>query len=206
MMPGGRRFRTIAVIVVVLSLLWISRAEVAIGVVGTTIEWMRDVGPHHEVEWERGPEVAIRSPSERPPNIVLILADDMGWNDVSTQGGGAGAGSVKTPHIDSLAREGANFTTGYAANGTCAPSRAAILSGRYGTRFGFEFTPTPASMMPIMAVVMSASPVKRRPGLVSSFVGGRRGARPPCPVAHRRGSAVRWGPPPGRTARAGAGS
>jgi uncharacterized sulfatase len=126
------------------------------------MEFARDVGPNREVTWQRGPDVASTAPGERPPNIVVILADDMGWNDVSTYGGGAGGGSVKTPNIDALAREGVTFTTGYAGNGTCAPSRAAILSGRYGTRFGFEFTPTPEMMAPLMGVVMSANKTERR--------------------------------------------
>ena len=150
-----------------LALVWVFRVEIVLTSVSTVIRTLRDIGPPRDIAWQRGPEVATTPPTERPPNVVLILADDMGWNDVSTNGGGAGGGTVKTPNIDSLAREGVNFTTGYAANGTCAPSRAAILSGRYGTRFGFEFTPTPAPMMPILAVVMSASPVERRPGLVN---------------------------------------
>jgi uncharacterized sulfatase len=155
--------RRIAVVIVLLLVpVYVYRAEVLLFVAHNLIDTIRDIGPHREVEWQRGPEVAAESPAERPPNIVLILADDMGWNDVSSYGGGAGKGSVKTPNIDSLASEGVSFTTGYAGNGTCAPSRAAILSGRYGTRFGFEFTPTPSIMAPLMGVVMSASSVERR--------------------------------------------
>jgi uncharacterized sulfatase len=155
--------RTTAIVVVaLLGLVFVYRAEVVLFVAHHVIEAARDVGPHQEIDWQRGPEVAAQPPAERPPNIVLILADDMGWNDLSTNGGGAGGGTVKTPNIDALAREGVNFTNGYSGNGTCAPSRAAILSGRYGTRFGFEFTPTPELMAPLMGVVMSASPVQRR--------------------------------------------
>ena len=93
--------------------------------------------------WTRGPATAAADPAERPPNIVLILMDDMGFNDVSLYNGGAGDGSVMTPHIDALASGGIAFTNGYAANAVCAPSRASILTGRYSTRFGFEFTPFP---------------------------------------------------------------
>lgn len=159
--------RAIVIVLAVLVPLFVYRAEVVLFVVHHAIDATRDVGPPREIEWERGPEVASAPPSERPPNIVLILADDMGWNDVSTYGGGAGRGSVKTPNIDVLAREGVAFTTGYSGNGTCAPSRAAILSGRYGTRFGFEFTPTPAIMLPLMGIVMSASPVERRRAIMN---------------------------------------
>ena len=163
-----RVFRIGAVALLLLGVAWTFRVEVVLGTFGTLIKVIRDIGPPRDVEWERGPEVAGASPAERPPNIVLILADDMGWNDVSTNGGGAGGGTVKTPNIDSLAREGVNFTMGYAANGTCAPSRAAILSGRYGTRFGFEFTPTPDGMAPLMDMMISAEEVERRPPVVNS--------------------------------------
>ena len=97
--------------------------------------------------WEPGPASAAAPPSERPPNIVVILADDLGWNDLSFQGGGLGGGQAKTPRIDSIAREGVSFTAGYSANATCAPSRAAILTGRYPTRSGYEFTPAGVPFM-----------------------------------------------------------
>lgn len=103
---------------------------------------LRDpVAPHREVVWPAGPETPAAPPHARPPNVVLILADDMGFNDVSFFHGGAADGSLKTPNIDSIAREGVVFANGYAANAVCAPSRASIMTGRYSTRFGFEFTP-----------------------------------------------------------------
>ena len=74
------------------------------------------------------------------PNIILIVADDLGINDLS---GGAG---VLTPNIDSIFTNGVRFTKGYASHATCAPSRAAIMTGRFPTRFGFEFTPIPKHM------------------------------------------------------------
>ncbi len=61
-------------------------------------------------------------------------------NDISLTG--TGAGGVATPNIDAIGREGVTFTNGYAGNATCAPSRAALMTGRYATRFGYEFTPT----------------------------------------------------------------
>ena len=110
-----------------------------------------DTPSTQSIEWESGPDPQGRSAQERPPNIVIILADDLGWNDLTWLGGGVAGGTVPTPHIDSLARDGVHFANGYSANGTCAPSRAALMTGRYGTRFGFEFTPTPpgfATMVP----------------------------------------------------------
>ena len=69
-----------------------------------------------------------------------------GWNDLTWNGGGVADGTVPTPNIDSLARDGVEFTMGYAGNATCAPSRAALLTGRYGPRFGFESTPAPSAL------------------------------------------------------------
>lgn len=77
---------------------------------------------------------------ERRPNIIVFLADDLGYADLGVQG----AADVATPHIDALARSGVRFTAGYANHPVCAPSRAAMLSGRYQHRFGFEHNPGPA--------------------------------------------------------------
>jgi len=96
------------------------------------------VGPNQEVPWSQGPE---DPPVDPPPNIIVILADDMGFNDISLYNGET-TSTIPTPEIDSLAAEGVVFTNGYAGNATCAPSRAALLTGRYSTRFGFEFTPS----------------------------------------------------------------
>jgi len=81
------------------------------------------------------------------PNIVVIVADDLGFNDITRYGGGIADGRVPTPNIDSIAAQGVDFRNGYSGNATCAPSRAAIMTGRYPTRFGFEFTPTPRQFM-----------------------------------------------------------
>jgi len=99
------------------------------------------IAPNQPVVWSQGPDAAVTPPSERTPNIVIILADDMGFNDVSYYNGGAADGSLQTPNIDSIAHAGVAFTNGYAANAVCAPSRASLLTGRYSTRFGFEYTP-----------------------------------------------------------------
>lgn len=89
--------------------------------------------------------------SEHRPNIIVILADDLGFNDLSFAGGGVADGAVPTPNIDSIAHDGVNFTQAYAGDATCAPSRAAILTGRYATRFGFEFTPVPKEFAKVIA-------------------------------------------------------
>ena len=100
---------------------------------------MNPVGEFQEVTWDAGP--SERPGEQQPPNIVLIVADDLGFNDITFYGGGIANGSVPTPNIDAIAAEGMHFSNGYAGNGTCAPSRAALLTGRFATRSGFEFTP-----------------------------------------------------------------
>ena len=75
------------------------------------------------------------------PNIIVILVDDLGFNDISFFGGGYSDGLVKTPNIDSIGRDGISFRNGYAGHATCAPSRAALLTGQFPTRIGYEFTP-----------------------------------------------------------------
>ena len=71
----------------------------------------------------------------RRPNILLILADDLGYADLGCQG----CKDIPTPHIDSLAKSGIRFTSGYVSAPVCGPSRAGLLTGRYGERHGFEF-------------------------------------------------------------------
>jgi arylsulfatase A-like enzyme len=69
------------------------------------------------------------------PNVVVLMADDLGYRDLGVQGSRA----IATPHIDALAAEGTRLTSAYATAATCSPSRAAFLTGRYQQRDGFEF-------------------------------------------------------------------
>lgn len=71
---------------------------------------------------------------ERLPNVVIILADDLGYSDV----GCFGADDIRTPHIDALARAGTRFTNFYVAQPVCTASRAALMSGCYPNRVGLE--------------------------------------------------------------------
>ncbi|MEO0817976.1 MAG: sulfatase [Pseudomonadota bacterium] len=111
-----------------------------------------DVAENRPVEWQPGPATPAADRSESPPNIVFILADDLGYNDISTFGGGVAGGAVPTPNIDRLAAEGAVFTNAYSGTGTCAPSRAMLMTGRYSSRTGFEFTPMPPGMPRILGL------------------------------------------------------
>lgn len=112
-----------------------------------------EIAPYEPVAWMQGPAAAVTAPSDRPPNIIFILVDDLGINDLTTFGGGLAGGRVPTPNIDALAARGANFSTAYSGTGTCAPSRAMLLTGRYPTRTGFEFTPTPNGMGRIVTMI-----------------------------------------------------
>ncbi|QDU88444.1 Arylsulfatase [Pirellulimonas nuda] len=80
---------------------------------------------------------ALRQPAtdkaeSRPPNIVVVLVDDLGWMDLGCQG----SDFYKTPNIDRLAAGGIRFTNGYAACAVCSPTRAALQTGRYPHRVG----------------------------------------------------------------------
>lgn len=118
---------------------------------GLIADWRDPVGPNHAVAWAAGPATPATPAAVRPPNVILILADDMGINDITTNGGGIAGGAVPTPNIDRLAAQGVQFTNAYAANATCSPSRAALMTGRYPTRFGQEFTAVPKQFAQIMA-------------------------------------------------------
>ena len=113
---------------------------------------LRPVAPNQPVPWQQGPAVRADKSQPRRPNIVLFVADDLGFGDLSFYRGPA-AGRVDTPHIDEMARAGAHFPNAYAGNAVCAPSRASIMTGRVSTRFGFEFTPTPDLLLPIMRLI-----------------------------------------------------
>jgi uncharacterized sulfatase len=71
----------------------------------------------------------------RPPNIVLIVCDDLGYGDI----GAFGAKAIKTPALDAMARQGSVFTDFYAAANLCTPSRAGLLTGRYPVRTGLGY-------------------------------------------------------------------
>lgn len=137
---------TIVVAVVLGSIAWFMRIEILLQLVSYRYSSM-DVGQPRDLDWQQGP--VVRQYSEKPPNIILIVADDLGYNDISTFGGGI----IQTPGIDRLAREGVVFNQSYSGASTCAPSRAMMMTGRYPTRTGFEFTPTPAGMGNMVSLI-----------------------------------------------------
>lgn len=78
--------------------------------------------------------LAVTSSFAAPPNVILIVADDMGYADLGVQG----ARGFKTPHLDRLATEGTRFTQFYVAQAVCTASRAALLTGTYPNRIGMQ--------------------------------------------------------------------
>ena len=78
------------------------------------------------------------SVAARQPNVIIVMADDMGWGDV----GYHGYENVMTPNIDRIAREGVQFTQGYVTASVCGPSRAGLMTGVYQQRFGCGENPS----------------------------------------------------------------
>src|ERR1700686_2224156 len=76
-------------------------------------------------------------PKSAKPNILVIVADDLGYGDIGVHGGKG----VPKPNMDQLAKPGPPFTSGYVSAPYCSPSRAGLLTGRYQTRFGHEVNP-----------------------------------------------------------------
>lgn len=90
------------------------------------------------------PDAVAASPAAARPNIVLFLIDDLGWRDVGCNG----STFYQTPNIDRLAREGVRFTDAYAACAVCAPTRAAVLTGKYPARLLMTGLPSSARWNP----------------------------------------------------------
>jgi arylsulfatase A-like enzyme len=92
------------------------------------LAWLAGLGPACGV----ARAAAAGAPAVTRPNVVFILADDLGWNDL----GAYGSTFHETPHIDALARRGLKFTQAYAASPLCSPTRASILTGLFPARLG----------------------------------------------------------------------
>lgn len=131
-----------ALAVLIGGIAWTQRNEILLYIIANKDRVMPL--PNHAIAWDQGPDKTAAT-----PNIVFILLDDVGINDLSVLGGGI----IQTPNIDQLAAEGVLFTNAYAGSATCAPSRAALMTGRYSTRTGFEFTPLPNGLGRISAMI-----------------------------------------------------
>ncbi|CAM9211739.1 unnamed protein product [Ectocarpus fasciculatus] len=108
------------------------------------------------VHWKPGKDTRATVPgAASKPNVIVILVDDLGFNDISFFGGGYDGGSVPTPHIDSIAKSGLAFNNAYAGHATCAPSRASLLTGQFPTRVGYEFTPVSEEGSKVLGAYMN---------------------------------------------------
>jgi arylsulfatase A-like enzyme len=92
----------------------------------------------HGQKTKSGQDAPTRAVAPRP-NILVIVADDLGYGELGCQG----HNDIPTPHIDSIARNGVRFTSGYVSCPVCSPTRAGLMTGRYQQRFGHEFNPGP---------------------------------------------------------------
>jgi len=116
-----------------------------------------------------GLDFGARAEAPRKPNILVILADDLGYADV----GFHGCKDIPTPHLDALAKGGVRCTNGYVTGVYCSPTRAALLTGRYQQRFGHEFNPggqqNPDFGLPLTETTMADR--LRAAGYVTGLVG-----------------------------------
>lgn len=101
------------------------------------------------------------------PNIVVILADDMGYADV----GFHGCKDIPTPNLDNLAKSGVRCTNGYVSGPYCSPTRAGLLTGRYQNRFGHEFNPGGGGAQGLPLSEMTMANRMRALGYATGLVG-----------------------------------
>lgn len=104
---------------------------------------------------------------KRPPNVVLIFADDMGWGDPGCYGGTRG----KTPNLDALAKSGVRFTDFSVPQPVCSASRAGLLTGCYPGRVGIQGALGPGSKIGISSGETTLAELARSAGLATGMVG-----------------------------------
>ena len=152
----------VGVLVAFIGLVFINRLYILQYSLGWYTDWANPRSAPQDISWANGPATESTPATQRAPNIIVILADDLGINDVTMHGGGRGAEGVPTPNIDAIAKAGVRFDQAYAGSAVCTVSRAALLTGRYPWRFGVEFTPTPGAMARV-AGSLYADPTKPHP-------------------------------------------
>ncbi len=123
--------------------------------------------------------VADSASAQRRPNIVVILADDLGYGDLSIYG----HSTIRTPHLDEMARQGVRFTEFYSAAPTCTPARVALLTGRYPLRSGLVRVLVPKEKWGIPASEITLAEKLKELGYATACIGkwhlgGRRPYRP----------------------------
>jgi arylsulfatase A-like enzyme len=130
---------------------------------------------------------AAPTPS-RAPNVVLILADDLGWGDLAVQGG-----SLPTPRLDALAASGARLTSFYVASPVCSPSRAALLTGRWPARTGVTWVQEPPQ--PLRPEETTLAEALKDRGYATAMFGKWHLGAAPWEMPTRHGFDTYWGLP-----------
>ncbi|MFN4184202.1 MAG: sulfatase [Hyphomonas sp.] len=102
-----------------------------------------------------------------PPNIVIILTDDLGWGDIGLNG----SALIKTPNIDRIGLEGIQLTDFYAGSNVCSPSRAALLTGRYPIRSGMQHVIFPHSQDGLPTEEVTISEILKDAGYRTGMIG-----------------------------------
>ncbi|POY36603.1 sulfatase [Solitalea longa] len=129
---------------------------------------------------KRSTTVTAKEQAAQKPNVIVILADDLGYHDLSSFGNDV----LKTPNIDSLGTEGTRFTQAYSSAPICSPSRAGLVTGRYQQRFGFEFLvpqnegvkPTPEQVQQFVAsAAKTGGSVEKLPISQDEFLNIKKG-------------------------------
>jgi arylsulfatase A len=115
---------------------FLSSGAVAVGTAALLMRHGRDIGPAGEAEAEAETE-GPGTPAGERPNVVVILADDLGYGEL----GAYGQRLIRTPHLDRLAAEGLRFTDAYSAAPVCAPSRCALLTGLHSGHSRVRYNP-----------------------------------------------------------------
>src|SRR5579883_2601804 len=110
---------------------------------------------------------ASHAASERRPNIVIILADDMGYADLGCFGNPA----IRTPQLDRMCAEGVKFTNFYSTASVCTPSRAALLTGRYPIRSGLVRVLLPEEPFGISADEITLAHAMKKQGYATGCIG-----------------------------------
>ncbi len=114
-----------------------------------------------------GPEAQAGETSPRPPNVVIILCDDLGYADL----GCFGARGYQTPNLDRLARQGVRFTDFYAAQAVCSASRAALLTGCYPGRIGIQGALGPNSKVGLSSNEVTLAELLKARGYATAIYG-----------------------------------
>jgi arylsulfatase A len=110
---------------------------------------------------------AEAGPEKRPPNIVFMLADDVGYDDI----GCYGAKKIKTPNVDKLAKQGMRFTSYYAPHAVCTPTRAALMTGCYAQRVGLPAVLYPQDNIGLNDSELTLAEMLKESGYSTAIIG-----------------------------------